>query len=149
MVARHGDKFALALKADDAAAIKAQHKRIVFMSIENAQPVEADLTLIKTFYDLGVRMIGVAHFKTNDLGDSATDAPEWHGLSPKGRQLVEEANRLGMVLDASIRPTTCSTNCCSIPRPRSSCRIPAPRPCSIIRATSTTDGSRPSPPRAG
>ena len=101
MVAKHGDKFALALKADDAAAIAAAKKRIVFMSIENAQPVEADLSLIKTFYDLGVRMIGVAHFKTNDLGDSATDAPEWRGLSPKGRRLVEEANRLGMVLDAS------------------------------------------------
>jgi membrane dipeptidase len=101
MVAKHGDRFALALKADDAASIAAAKKRIVFMSMENAQPVEADLTLMTTFYGLGVRMMGLAHFKTNDLADSATDAPEWHGLSPKGRQLVAEANRLGIVLDAS------------------------------------------------
>lgn len=101
MVARHGDHFALALKADDAAAIAAQHKRIVFMSMENSQPVEADLTLMKTFYDLGVRMMGPAHFKANDLADSATDAPKWNGLSDKGRAFVAEANRLGIMLDAS------------------------------------------------
>jgi membrane dipeptidase len=101
MVARHSDHFALALKADDAQAIVAQKKRVVFMSMENSQPVEADLSLVKTFYELGVRLIGPVHFKTNDLADSATDAPKWHGLSPKGRELVAQANRLGMVLDAS------------------------------------------------
>jgi membrane dipeptidase len=101
MVARHSDHFALALEADDAASIVARSKRVVFMSMENSQPVEADLTLVKTFHDLGVRLIGPVHFKANDLADSATDAPRWHGLSPKGRELVAQANRLGMVLDAS------------------------------------------------
>jgi len=101
MVARHGDKFELALKADDAAAIVARGKRVVFMSIENSYPLEGDLTLMATFQKLGVRLIGPVHFKDNDLADSSTDAPEWHGLSPRGRQFVAEANRLGMVLDAS------------------------------------------------
>jgi membrane dipeptidase len=101
MIAKHGDVFALALKADDAAAITAKGKRFVFMSIENSYPVEADLSLMATFQKLGVRLIGPAHFKDNDLADSATDAPEWHGLSPKGREFVVEANRLGMILDAS------------------------------------------------
>jgi membrane dipeptidase len=54
-----------------------------------------------TFQKLGVRLIGPAHFKDNDLADSATDTPEWHGLSPKGKLFVAEANRLGMMLDAS------------------------------------------------
>jgi len=101
MVAKHGDAFALALKADDAQAITAKGKRFVFMSIENSYPLEGDLSLMATFQKLGVRLIGPAHFKDNDLADSATDAPEWHGLSPKGRQFVSEANRLGMMLDAS------------------------------------------------
>nr|WP_205853816.1 dipeptidase [Phenylobacterium deserti] len=101
MVAKHGDKFQLALKADDAAAINKAGKKIVFMSMENSQPVEGDLSLMKTFYDLGVRMMSPAHFRNNDLGDSATDKPEWNGLSPKGRQFVAEANRLGIILDAS------------------------------------------------
>jgi membrane dipeptidase len=101
MVARHSDKFELALRADDAARIAASGKRIVYLSIENSYPLGQDISLLKTFYDLGVRMVGPVHGANNDLADSATDMPEWRGLSPRGRELVAEANRLGMVLDAS------------------------------------------------
>src|SRR5262249_55278518 len=101
MVDGDPEHFALALRADDAARIARTGKRIVYMSIENSYPIEGDLTQIKTFYDMGVRLIGPVHGRNNDFGDSATDQPEWHGLSPLGRQLVQEANRLGMVLDAS------------------------------------------------
>lgn len=101
MVARHPQVFELALTADDAARIAGEGKRFVFMSMENGYPYEADLTLMRTFRALGVTMMGPVHFKDNDLGDSATDAPEWHGLSPKGKAFVAEANRLGIVLDAS------------------------------------------------
>jgi len=101
MVAKHGDAFELALKADDAAKIMARGRRIVFMSIENSYPIEGDLSLMSTFQAMGVRLIGPVHFRDNDLADSATDKPEWHGLSPKGRAFVAEANRLGLVLDAS------------------------------------------------
>ncbi len=101
MVAKHADKFAFAFKADDAAKIMASGKVFVFMSIENSYPLEGDLSLMATFQKLGVRLIGPAHFKNNDLADSATDKPEWHGLSPKGKLFVAEANRLGMMLDAS------------------------------------------------
>jgi membrane dipeptidase len=47
--------------------------------------------------------VGIAHFLNNDLGDSSTDPKglEWHGLSPKGRELVVRANQLGILLDAS------------------------------------------------
>ncbi|MGR4865869.1 dipeptidase [Caulobacter sp. LARHSG274] len=101
MVAKHGDKFGLALKADDAQAIAAQGKRVVFVSIENSYPIDGDVTLLSTFYALGVRISGLAHFKNNDMADSSTDKPEWHGLSPLGKQYVAEANRLGVVLDGS------------------------------------------------
>jgi membrane dipeptidase len=103
MVARHSDKFELALKAAEAARIAARGKRFVFMSMENSYPLGKDLSLMRTFYNLGVRMIGPVHFTNNDLADSSTDpkGPEWHGLSPLGKEFVAEANRLGMVLDAS------------------------------------------------
>lgn len=103
MVAAHPGQFELALKANDAARIAASHKRIVFMSIENGYPVEGDVSLLDTFYALGVRLAGPVHFLNNDLADSATDpkGPEWHGLSAKGRAFVAEANRLGIVVDAS------------------------------------------------
>ncbi len=103
MVAANAKSFEIALRADDAAAIAARHKRVVFLSIENSYPLEADLSLLETFYKLGVRLAGLAHFANNDLADSSTDphGPEWHGLSDKGRALVGEANRLGIVLDGS------------------------------------------------
>lgn len=103
MVARHGERFELALTADDAARIAAAGRSIVYLSMENGYPLGQDPTLLRTFHDLGVRMFGPVHFLNNELGDSATDpkGPEWGGLSPLGRQLVAEANRLGIVLDAS------------------------------------------------
>ena len=103
MVAKHSDKFELAFTSDDAARIHAAGKRIVYQSIENAYPIGKDLSLIQTFYTLGVRMMSPAHTSNSDLADSATDAsgPEWHGLSPLGKEFVAECNRLGIVLDAS------------------------------------------------
>lgn len=101
MVARHSAHFALALTADDASRILAEKKRFVFMSMENGSPVAGDLSLMKTFHDLGVRMIGPVHFRNSDLADSSTEAPVWGGLSPAGRSFVAEANRLGMVIDGS------------------------------------------------
>ena len=103
MVAAHPKEFALALKADDAAAIAASGQRIVYISMENAYPIGHDVTLVKTFYDLGVRMLSTVHFANNDLADSASDASgkQWGGLSPLGKEVVAECNRLGIILDAS------------------------------------------------
>ena len=101
MVAKHGDKFELATKADDAAAILGRGKRFVYVSMENSDPVSGDLSLMTTFYKLGVRVMGPVHTRNNDLADSATDKPEWGGLSPAGKAFVAEANRLGIVIDAS------------------------------------------------
>ena len=103
MVARNSGYFELATRADDAARIVAARKRIVYQSMENAYPIGKDVSLLKTFRDLGVRMIGPVHFSNNDLGDSATDprGAEWNGLSQLGKDFVAEANRLGIVIDAS------------------------------------------------
>jgi len=103
LVAVHPRQFELALKADDAARIAASGKRVVFLSIENGFPVEGDPSLLQTFQRLGVRLAGPVHLSNNGLADSSTDpqGPEWHGLSEQGCRFVAEANRLGIVLDAS------------------------------------------------
>lgn len=103
MVARHGDAFALATSAGEAEAIARSGKRIVFMSMENSYPIGRDLGLMRTFRSLGVTMMGPVHVGNNDLADSSNpDAgPEWNGLSPLGRDWVREANRLGILIDAS------------------------------------------------
>ena len=103
MVAAHSREFELALTAGDAVRIEKSGKRVVFISMENASPLASDPSLLSAYYKLGLRMLGITHTSNNDFGDSSTDPAgyEWGGLSVKGRALVEEANRLGVLLDAS------------------------------------------------
>ena len=102
MVARNAAHFELAFKPQDAARIAAKNKRIVYQSIENSYPLGTDVTLLRSFYALGVRMAGPIHFKDNQLGDSATDKTRtWKGLSPMGHDWLALCNELGIVPDAS------------------------------------------------
>ncbi len=103
MVYVNPDTFELATVAEDAHRITNTGKKVVYISMENAYPLGEDLSLLTTFYKLGLRMLGPVHFKNNQFGDSSTDPQGsiWGGLSPFGKQLVAEANRLGIVLDGS------------------------------------------------
>jgi membrane dipeptidase len=103
MVAANADTFEIALTADDAARIKKAGKRIVYISMENASPLATDPSLLSTYYGLGLRMLGLVHSSNDDFADSSTNpgGPEYNGLSDKGRALVAEANRLGLIIDLS------------------------------------------------
>ncbi len=103
MVEKHSDTFELATLAEDGPRIHESGKKVVYISMENAYPLGEDLSLLSTFYKMGLRMMGPVHFKNNQFGDSSTDpdGPKWGGLSPLGEELVKEANRLGIVLDGS------------------------------------------------
>ncbi|MBI5769896.1 MAG: dipeptidase [Verrucomicrobia bacterium] len=93
----------LALSADDAVRLKAEGRRAIFLSIENSYSLGRDPANVEKFHQLGVRMIGLTHMLNNDVADASTDprGAEWGGLSPLGREIVSECNRLGIVLDAS------------------------------------------------
>ena len=103
MITDHGDDFIPATTADDAVAIVAQGKHVVYKSIENAYPLGMDITRLDGFYDAGVRMIGLVHMTNNQFADSSTDpdGPKWNGLSPLGKELIRRANALGMIVDMS------------------------------------------------
>ena len=101
VVRAHADQMELATTGADARRIVAAGKRAIFQSVENSYPVGEDLTLVQTFYKLGVRMAGPVHFKNNQLADSSTDKPRWHGMSPLGKRWLKEMNRVGLVIDAS------------------------------------------------
>lgn len=104
MVAADPANFQLALEAKDAAPIAKAGKRIVYMSMENAYPLGEDISLLRTFHAMGVRVAGFAHFAHNQFADSSTDPskkPRYGGLSPLGKELLREMNRLGVVPDAS------------------------------------------------
>jgi len=71
--------------------------------MENGYPVGTDLSLLQGFYEMGARYITLCHTRNNDICDSSTDnkGPEFDGLSDFGVKVVEEMNRLGMMIDLS------------------------------------------------
>ncbi|MGH2567461.1 MAG: dipeptidase, partial [Bacteroidota bacterium] len=72
------------------------------MGMENGSPVEGKLENLKHFYDRGIRYITLTHGKDNHLCDSSYDTTRtWKGLSPFGKQVVAEMNRLGIMVDIS------------------------------------------------
>lgn len=101
MAAKYSDSVELAFKADDAERIHQKGKVVVFQSMENAYPLGTDISLLEVFYTGGLRMLGLVHFGSNQFADSSTDDPLHNGLSELGKELVKEANRLGLIIDAS------------------------------------------------
>jgi membrane dipeptidase len=102
MLATNAATLEAAWSADDAERITGEGRRFVFQSIENSYPLGEDISALQGFYDRGVRMAGPVHFRNNQFADSSTDPePRWNGLSPLGRELVAEMNRLGIVVDGS------------------------------------------------
>ena len=101
MAAKYADSVELAFEADDAKRIHEAGKVVVFQSMENSYPLGEDISLLETFYVGGMRMLGLVHFDSNQFADSSTDDPLHGGLSELGKDLVREANRLGLIVDAS------------------------------------------------
>ncbi|MBS0661742.1 MAG: dipeptidase [Verrucomicrobia bacterium] len=103
LIERNALQCGLALTAADGLRLKAEGRRAIYLSIENSYSLGLDPGNVQRFHDLGVRMLGLNHMLNNDLADSSTDprGPEWNGLSPLGREVLAECNRLGIVADAS------------------------------------------------
>jgi membrane dipeptidase len=101
-VERYPDLAAMAFSADGIVDIHRQGKLAVLLGIENGGAIEGSLRLLRDFQRLGVRYVTLTHNANNDICDSATaEKPRWNGLSPFGRDVVREMNRLGMIIDVS------------------------------------------------
>jgi len=103
MTQDYASMIGLAVDPAGARRLKKEGRLTAFIGLENGYPIGRDLSLIKLFYDQGVRYITLCHSSDNDICDSATDRrnPEDKGLSDFGRQVVAECNRLGMIVDIS------------------------------------------------
>jgi membrane dipeptidase len=99
------DQIGLALSPADVLALHKQGKRIAVIGIENGYPVGTDIARVKEFYDRGGRYMSLAHNGNSQLADSNTGEVQGYlynnGLSPLGREVIAEMNRLGMMVDLS------------------------------------------------
>ena len=99
---RHPDKVGLATTALEAKALKKEGRIALFLGMENAGPIHKDLSLLRLFHKLGVRYITLTHAGNNEVCDSsATREKRWNGVSPFGRELIVEMNRLGILVDVA------------------------------------------------
>ncbi|HXV77456.1 MAG TPA: dipeptidase [Candidatus Polarisedimenticolaceae bacterium] len=102
LVREHPDKFELVRGTDDIRGRAGDGKVLLAMGMENGAPIEHDLANVRHFHDRGVRYVTLAHSKANAISDSSYDEDRpWGGLSPFGREVVVEMNRVGMMIDVS------------------------------------------------
>ena len=106
IIGRYPGTFQLALTADDIVKAHKHHKIAALMGIEGGHAIEDSLRLLRDYYRLGVRYMTLTHTNTNNWADSSGDIDkpgvEHHnGLTPFGKDVVREMNRLGMIVDIS------------------------------------------------
>lgn len=98
----HPDKFEVAYSVADVNRIFSNGKIALPMGMENGAPILDDLSNVQYFYDRGIRYITLTHAKDNRICDSSYDTTgTWGGLSPFGREVVKEMNRVGIMVDIS------------------------------------------------
>lgn len=96
------DSAALALTSSQAFENQEKGLLSVFLGLENGSPVQHSLSMLRQFFRAGVRYMTLVHSADNAICDSsASKEKTWHGLSPFGRQVIAEMNRLGMLIDVS------------------------------------------------
>lgn len=90
--------------ADTAAAVRramAAGRTASLIGIEGGHQIDGRLSVLRRFRELGVNYMTITHGKSLSWADSSTDAPRVNGLSPFGRQVIAEMNRIGMIVDVS------------------------------------------------
>jgi membrane dipeptidase len=102
-VERNPGRMVMACTADDiVAARRGPHKRLAaLMGVEGGHAIENDLRHLRNFYRLGVRYMTLTHSNNNEWADSSGATPVHGGLTDRGRDVVREMNRLGMLVDIS------------------------------------------------
>ncbi len=96
------DKFALLRSPRDVEALRRLGLVLLPLGMENGAPIGDDLGKLTFFFDRGIRYITLAHSANNRIADSSyAQEKKWNGLSPFGREVVAEMNRLGMIIDVS------------------------------------------------
>jgi membrane dipeptidase len=106
IAARYPDGVRLALTARDIEAAHRKGKFAALIGIEGGHAIEDSLRLLRDYYALGVRYMTLTHSNTNNWADSSgdidnPDVVHHNGLTPFGRDVVREMNRLGMMVDIS------------------------------------------------
>ena len=101
LAARYPADLGMAYTAEDIVRLHKEGRIASLIGVEGGHQIDDSMAVLRAYYDLGARYMTLAHFTDNHFADSATDDPLHHGLSPFGKAVVGEMNRLGMLVDLS------------------------------------------------
>ena len=102
IIDRYPRDFLFATTAADIRRARREHKIAALLGIEGGHAIEDNLRLLRRYYDEGVRYMTLTHSNSNHWADSSGDSNKPNnGLSPFGKEVVAEMNRLGMIVDIS------------------------------------------------
>ena len=101
MVKENAESIAIAYTPDDLYRLKREGRRALMLGIENGYAIGLDPKRVEHFRHRGVVYMTLCHNGDNDLCDSARGNAEHGGLSPLGRTVISEMNRVGMMVDLS------------------------------------------------
>ena len=97
----HPDRMVIATSPQEILEAKKNGKKAICLGIENGYAIGKQIENLRLFKEMGVSYITLCHNGDNDLCDSARGKQEWNGLSPFGKEVVREMNRLGLMVDVS------------------------------------------------
>ena len=100
-VEKHPDVLVSCTTADEIRRAKKQKKICALMGIEGGYAIENSLYALRDFYRLGIRYMTLTHNVSHDWADAHRGEVKNNGLSPFGKEVVKEMNRLGMLVDIS------------------------------------------------
>ena len=95
------DRAEVALTADDVLRLARKGTAAVLFGLEGGHALQADVEVLRELHGLGIRYVTLTHVNTNAFADASQSRPRWNGLNDTGRLIVEEMNRLGMLVDVS------------------------------------------------
>ena len=148
-VAANPAALEMARTAADIRRIERAGRTASLLGVEGGHQIDGRLSVLRQYRALGVGYMTLTHSRSLDWADSSTDAARAGGLSPFGRQVVAEMNRIGMIVDVSHIADTTMRAVLAITRApviasHSSARAlaDAPRniPDDLLRAIGASDG---------
>jgi membrane dipeptidase len=102
------ERFAICRSYSEILAAREKGKIALILTMEGVEPLGTDLDLLRVFYELGLRSLCLTHVRRNAAGDGGLFAPSGSprgGLTPFGREVIRECERLGIIIDlAHISP---------------------------------------------
>jgi membrane dipeptidase len=101
LIRRYPGDLELARTADDVERIFAAGKIASLLGAEGGHSIASSLGVLRMLYRLGVRYLTLTHNHNVPWADAATDKPQAGGLTAFGVEVVQEMQRLGMLVDLS------------------------------------------------